>query len=275
MSRVLRIADVCRELGRSPDCIRDWVRREILPATRSPSGQLQFDPHDVQAVKRGDLAPQMEEPAPRQAEPSEGQPTEAQPRQTRHPTWDEMAPWDRDVEQARASVEIERLNTDLEGVRAERERVQQAAARASNQENAAAAERERLAKLKQHAKTYSWIPSEIEPQATAEIERFVTSEQVPSWLQTHEQTEIVMGHVRRFVQAWSSECTSKLIADMSDRVEKSRRDRDAARQRTEEETRQREIEKRKQAEIEQARATENRRTAERAKRRAEREGMGP
>lgn len=250
MSRVFRIADVCRELGRSPDCIREWVRRGILPATRSPSGQLQFDPRDVQAVKRGDLAP----PVDGQVAPAEIQAPEAQPHQPRRPAWEEMAPWDQDVEQARASVEVERLNTDLAGVRAERERAQQGAARAKDDESAAEAERERLTKLKQHARLYSWVPSEIEAQVTAEIERFVTSAQVPAWLSSYQQSELVLDRVRQIVRAWQEERTAKINAEIDERREKARQ----------------EAEKRKQAATPLTPAVDLR-TMERARRREERQ----
>lgn len=260
MSRVFRIADVCRELGRSPDCIRDWVRRGILPATRSPSGQLQFDPRDVQAAKRGDLAP----PVDQQAAPDEIQPPEAHPRQPRRPGWEEMAPWDQDVEQARASVEVERLSTDLAGVRAERERAQQATARAKEDESAAEAERERLTKLKQHAKLYSWIPSEIEARVTAEIERFVTSAQVPTWLTPYEQSQLVLDHVRQLVSAWQEERTAQMIAKIDERRKKTQQER--------EEEERRAAEKKKQSAPPPA-PTVDPRTVDRARRREERQHM--
>jgi predicted glycoside hydrolase/deacetylase ChbG (UPF0249 family) len=132
-----------------------------------------------------------------------------------------MPPWAQEVEQARASVEVERLNTDLAGVVAERERAQQAAGRARQEESLAAAERERLTKLKQHAKLYSLIPTEIEAQVTAEIERFVISAQIPAWLDTFQQTELVMDHVRRLVRAWQDERVAALRATLDERREKA------------------------------------------------------
>jgi DNA-binding transcriptional MerR regulator len=270
MSRVLRIAEVCRELGRSPDCIRDWVRRGILPATRAPSGQLQFDARDVQAIKRGDMAPALEKELPVPGPTLEDQP--GQPPEPRRPKWEDLAPWDQEVHQAKATVEVERLNTELEGVRAERNRSQEVADRAKAEEASAKAERERLTRLKQQARVNSWIPSEIEARVIAEIERFVTSEQVPAWLPGSQQTEIVMGHVRRLVSAWSQEQTAKMISAIEEHNEKARREREKASQDLEQ-FRQREVEKRKQAEAEQARAVVEKRAAERARRRAEREGI--
>jgi MerR HTH family regulatory protein len=268
MSRVLRIAEVCRELGRSPDCIRDWVRRGILSATRTPSGQLQFDPRDVQAIKRGDLAPPVvEEPGaediPRVAE--------SQP-EARRPRWEEMAPWDQEIHQARASVEVERFNTELERLRAERSGAQEAANRAKAEEAGARTERERLTRLKQHARTYSWIPTEIEPRVTAEIERFVTSEQVPAWLPEQQQTQIVMNHVRALVAAWSQEQTAKMLAKIDDQREKRRQEEAKSREEWQR-TIQKLAEDRKVQEEAQALAAEEKRAAERARRRAERESM--
>src|SRR5882724_8501301 len=99
MSRVMRIAEVCRELGCSPDCIRDWVRRGILPATRAPSGQLQFDSRDVQAVKRGEMAPSIEDAptTPKADDPASDAP---KPQEAQRPRWEEMAPWDQEIQQA-------------------------------------------------------------------------------------------------------------------------------------------------------------------------------
>lgn len=266
MSRVLRIAEVCRELGRSPDCIRDWVHRGILPATRSPSGQLQFDPRDVQAIKRGELAPAVGAPAHRQPDPMDPAPLdptspEAPPRQPRRPPWEEMAPWDQQVEQAKASVDVERLNTELESVRDERDRVHQAAARMRSEGAAEAAERGRLTRLKQQARLQSWVPRDIEARVTAEIERFVTSEQVPAWLSSLEQSNLVLAHVRGIVRAWSDEQTSKAIAQIKEAFEKPRQLR--------EESRKREEEKRKEAEL---KPTPDSRALDRARRRQEREG---
>lgn len=268
MSRVLRIAEVCRELGRSPDCIRDWVRRGILPATRTPSGQLQFDPRDVGAIKRGELAPPPVEDI-REAASEAPAPT---PQETRRPRWEEMAPWDQEIHQARASVEVERFNTELERIRAERSGTEEATQRAKAQEAGAQAERERLTRLKQHARSSSWIPTEIEARITAEIERFVTSEQVPAWLPEYQQTQIVMNHVRGLVGAWQQEQTNKMFAQIDEQREKRRQEEAKSREEWQR-TVQKLGEDRKRQEEAQARVAEEKRAAERARRRSERESM--
>lgn len=274
MSRVLRIADVCRQLGRSADCIRDWVRRGILPATRTPSGQLQFDIRDVRAIKRGDLASTPETSArvsrPSAAEPSQPPPTPELPR----PKWEEMAPWDQELEQTKASVEVERLNAELAKAQTERQVAKQLLDRAVAEEAAAQAERERITRLKQHAEMYSFIPPEIESRVTSEIDRFVTSEQVPAWLPEHQQTEVVMDHVRGLVKVWSQEQTAKMLATIDEQREKRRREQEEARQEWER-ARQRARERGEQVEAEQLLAAQERRVAERARRRAERESWGP
>jgi hypothetical protein len=185
-----------------------------------------------------------------------------------------MAPWDQEVEQARASVEVERLNAELTKVQTERQVAKKLVDRAVAEESAAQAEFERLTRLKQHARMYSVIPQEIEPKVIAEIERFVTSEQVPVWLPEHQQTEVVMDHVRGLVKAWSQEQTTKMLATIEEQREQRRREQEQARQEWER-SRQRARESREQVEAEQLRAAEERRVAERARRRAEREAGDP
>ena len=273
MSRVLRIADVCRQLGRSADCIRDWVRRGILPATRTPSGQLQFDIRDVRAIKRGDLASTLET-SPRVSKTSAAEPSQPPTPELPRPRWEEIAPWDQEVHQARASVEVERLNAELAKAQTERQVTKQLLDRAVAEEAAAQVERERLTRLKQNARMYSFIPPEIQPRVTSEIDRFVTSEQVPAWLPAHQQTEVVMDHVRGLVKVWSQEQTTKMLATIDEQREKRRREQEQARQKWER-SREQARDRREQVEAEQLRAAQETRVAERARHRAEREGLGP
>lgn len=275
MSRVLRIAEVCRELGRSRDCIRDWVKRGMLPATRAPSGQLQFDPAKIEAIKRGEMAPpeqaHLQAPKRRIQEP----PNNRIPAPRRRRLEEDLAPWDQEVHQARAAVEVERLSKELEIVRAEHDRVKELARTTREEEGRILAEQERLTALKRYARLHSRIPDEIVAELTAEIERFVTSEQVPAWLPNRQQTEIVLNYVRQRIRNWTKEQADRLVANFEESLAQAKRKREEDRF-NQETSRRKEAERRNRAATERAhRIDEERRAADRARRRAERQAGVP
>ncbi|RCJ03223.1 MerR family transcriptional regulator, partial [Cupriavidus necator] len=53
MSKVYRINEFAKRIGRAPSTVRRWEREGILAAKRLPSGHRYFDESDVRATLGG------------------------------------------------------------------------------------------------------------------------------------------------------------------------------------------------------------------------------
>ncbi|MDW3689229.1 helix-turn-helix domain-containing protein, partial [Cupriavidus sp. CV2] len=53
MSKVYRINEFAKRIGRAPSTVRRWEREGILAAKRLPSGHRYFDESDVRAMLGG------------------------------------------------------------------------------------------------------------------------------------------------------------------------------------------------------------------------------
>ena len=53
MSKIYRISEFAKRIGRAPSTVRRWEREGILTAKRLPSGQRYFDESDVRAMLGG------------------------------------------------------------------------------------------------------------------------------------------------------------------------------------------------------------------------------
>jgi excisionase family DNA binding protein len=190
MTAPLRIGEAAQRLGVTPDTVRDWVRKGYLSASRTPTGQLVFDVEEVEALRRGE--PQLVE-APEKEE------TSTPPRsdeRSRSSTWKDLAPWQTEIESARASLTLDELEAERELRADERERARLAREREEQASARTEAARQRIAHQKKRVFQTLWIETEYRPRVAAAIESFATLEQVPAWLSDAEQYDLIATHAR-------------------------------------------------------------------------------
>jgi excisionase family DNA binding protein len=187
VDRYVRIGDAAQQLGVSVDTMRRWAEEGIIAGYRSPGGQVKFLQRDVR-----DLLTRSDEPRPsrRVADVARANLTGVSPDETKPlpaARWKDLPPW----EQRRAEVEtdlaIERLTAEREQERADVDRMEQ-------EERARASEVARLVELKRLGRI-SVTTSEATDEAIRELERYVTSEQIPAWLSKWEQVRMVQTFV--------------------------------------------------------------------------------
>jgi len=102
-----------------------------------------------------------------------------------------LPPWEQRKAEAEAELEVERMTREREEEQAETER--QLAARESRR-----TEKVRLDELKRGGKLWCW-DTEYIPLVVRRLEEYVTTEQVPSWLSSWEQQNVVQQFVRNLV----------------------------------------------------------------------------
>lgn len=195
MAAPLRVGDVAQRLGLSTDTIRDYVRRKILRATRSPTGQLFFHEEDVDALLRGEVHPEPIRETPTVPEaPIPEQPARVAP-------WKELAPWQTEVESARASLLLDGLEAEREQRAEERERERRKREHDEQESVRLETDRLRIEKQKRIVFQLVWIEPEFRPQVAAGIEKFATTDRVPAWLSDSEQIELIATHARSILDA--------------------------------------------------------------------------
>lgn len=199
MSAPWRIGEVAQRLGLSTDTVREYVRRGILPATRSPSGQLLFEEEDVETIRRGEVRTNSVRgatEAPKQPKVDD---------QVGMPAWKALAPWQTDVEAARASLMLDDLEAERERREEEREAERHRRTLTSQRSAASGAERQRVERHKQRVFRTMWIPQEFRPQVAARIQAFATPGQIPPWLSDAEQYEMLWTHARTVLDQLTAE----------------------------------------------------------------------
>jgi excisionase family DNA binding protein len=186
MDRYVRIGDAAQQLGVSVDTMRRWAEEGIIVAYRSPGGQVKFLQRDVR-----ELLTRSDEPRPPRRVPDVTRgslgdsPDEAKAAPVSR--WKDLPPW----EQRRAEVETD---IAIERLTAARERELGDADRMEREETARAAEVARLTELKRLGRMCVTSSDAID-EVIRELERYVTSEQIPTWLSKWEQTRMVQTFV--------------------------------------------------------------------------------
>jgi excisionase family DNA binding protein len=204
MSRFIRIGDAARQLGVSVDTVRRWADDEKITAYRSPGGQLQFLESDVRRLhtvaetRRASVSHRQDQKEQPPAEDvsdvmvDSTQKTLRPTRESRAPDWHDLPPWEQHRREVEADLAIDRLYE-------ERDREKEEEQRDTATQSQIIAERARLAQLKQHGKMWCF-ELRFEALVIRELERFVTSNQVPSWIPIWEQQRIVADFVQRLVR---------------------------------------------------------------------------
>jgi excisionase family DNA binding protein len=187
MDRYVRIGDAAQQLGVSVDTMRRWAEEGVIAAYRSPGGQVKFLQRDVR-----ELLTRTDEPRPSRrtddvarANLSGVSPDETKPSQA--PRWKDLSPW----EQRRAEVETD---IAIERLTAARDRELSDADRLDREERERASEVSRLTELKRLGRICI-TTSDATDEVIRELERYVTSEQIPSWLSKWEQNRMVQTFV--------------------------------------------------------------------------------
>jgi excisionase family DNA binding protein len=187
MDRYVRIGDAAQQLGVSVDTMRRWAEEGIIAAYRSPGGQVKFLQCDVR-----ELLTRSDEPRPPRRVPDIARaghngisPDEAKAAAASR--WKELPPW----EQRRAEVETD---IAIERLTAARERELADADRMERDEKERTSEIARLTELKKLGRMCVTM-SEAVDEVIRELERYVTSEQIPTWLSKWEQTRMVQTFV--------------------------------------------------------------------------------
>lgn len=200
MPAPLRVGDVAQQLGVSPDTVREYVRRGYLRATRTPTGQFLFDEQDVDLVRRGD--PVTPPPPPAELPPP---PATSRTENATEPRWQKLAPWETDVEAAKASLTLDELEAERERRADAREQDRRLREEKEQVAQHTAVERQRLQRQKQRVFQTICMDSEQRPRIARAIEEFVTSERVPPWLTDGQQLELIATHARSVLSVLRSE----------------------------------------------------------------------
>jgi excisionase family DNA binding protein len=187
MDRYVRIGDAAQQLGVSVDTMRRWADEGIIVAYRSPGGQVKFLQRDVRELLTRSDEPRSPRRIPDVTRGSLNGDSPDEAKASPAPRWKDLPPW----EQRRAEVETD---IAIERLTAARERELGDADRMEREETARAAEVARLTELKKLGRMCVTSSDAID-EVIRELERYVTSEQIPTWLSKWEQTRMVQTFV--------------------------------------------------------------------------------
>lgn len=200
----VRIGDAARLLGVSVDTMRRWADEGVVTAYRSPGGQVKFRQRDVQELlTRRDTPSRIRRAGEGPSDATAEEQEEGAPRVQRSPTpkWQDLAPWEKRRAEVETELEIERLTATREQERAAEDRQ-------LLEDGSRAAEAVRLTELKRFGRLCCWS-FEATSEVVRELERFVTSEQIPPWLSKWEQTQVVQTFVQEVVEKVKVEKAAK------------------------------------------------------------------
>ncbi len=196
MAKLLTVAEASKLLGVSSDTVRRWVEDGALPAIRTMGGHLRLRESDVAAFRRQ----AQDGGAARDGSTRSA----AQAREPEPPEWQRLPPWEQKKAELKANLEIQDLM-------AERRRQRRERARERLEERRRAAEEKRLNELKLYG--LSMLPiwySNHKPRLIKVLERFVTSENIPPYLDEWEQRQMVCNRVLQFNRAlWDTSRRSR------------------------------------------------------------------
>ena len=190
----MRIGDAAQRLGISTDTVREWVRKGLLVASYTPTGQLVFDASDVEAVRSGNRRPTTALTPTSQAMAAKAD------ERPRTPAWKELAPWQAELEAERAALALDELRAQRERRDEEREEERCKRGRIEAQTAQRAAEIRRLQQVKLEVFRLLYIDAEARAEVAAGIDAFATPEQVPGWLSHAEQFDLVAKKARQIIE---------------------------------------------------------------------------
>jgi hypothetical protein len=200
-NRFLRIGEAAALLDVCTDSLRQWDRTGVLRAQRTATGQRQYLREEVEAFARRRMARPSPPPTP---EPPVLRTSVTSPMRSNGaqsffpgPSGGSITPWEDEVAEARAEVEILKAHAEGEALRRADEAHAEAAAHRAKEEQAQRETEQRLRQLKSYGRSLAGnLPVEWKACVVALLEDFVTARQFPISLSDQEAYAIVQDRVR-------------------------------------------------------------------------------
>jgi excisionase family DNA binding protein len=229
--RFLRISEAAAIVGVSVDTLRHWDSTGVLHAHRTPSGQRQYLLRDVEEYvrrKKG-TAPALRTAATPNSPTPKAAPAQAwaQRPTIRGRPLGPMGPWDDEVAEANAQVQILRAQAESDALRRASTAEAEAAARRAEDQRVASEMERRLEELKSFGRSLAInLPANWMARVVAMLEEFVTARQFPRSLSDREAYVMVRAHVDHLVtelRVKDDEANSRAWAKMDREREDTRR----------------------------------------------------
>lgn len=219
---MVRLSEAAARLSVSPATLRSYCDRSLIQYREMPNGERRFELEWLDLFRESNGNSSRRNRQPDQPEIEDAEPAE---RTRTRPKWKErVPPWERKALAAESQIKIERARQEVERLRADEEVRQLEAERVTQVREAERREDVRIVGLKQAARAaIPWYPSDLQRHILPEINEWVTSRNVPSYLSPIEQ--------RNLVTAFVLEKSSALIAErkrQSDREGAERAQREKA-----------------------------------------------
>lgn len=200
---MLRLSEAAALLGVAPATLRSYCDRGLVAFQQMPNGERRFRRADVVAFKRGE--DRRQEHAGTAPVGDAAADTVLENRGRRN--WeDTVPPWERRAHAAKAEIEVERSRQAVNRLRAEE------AAQAAQAESAAELARvqqletARLLGLKQHGRSLClFASSDVERLVVRDLERWVTSANVPAFLTVWDQRRLVSDYAHSRAAGYENE----------------------------------------------------------------------
>jgi len=208
---MLRLSEAAARLSVSPATLRSYCDRGLIQYREMPNGERRFELEWLDLFRESNgnnsrRTRQLDQPEIEDPEPAE--------RTRTRPKWKErVPPWERKALAAESQIKIERARQEVDRLRADEEARQLEAERAAEIREAGRREEARIVALKQAGRAaIPWYPSDLQRHILPEIDEWVTSRNVPSYLSPVEQ--------RNLVTAFVLEKSSALIAERRRQTER-------------------------------------------------------
>ena len=219
MKRTLSPREAADLLGITVETLRRWESEGAVRAVRTLGGQRRYSAREVRALRsagtRRNHAVSGRPSLGTEESAAPEQPSNAPPPPAPSPT---LPPWERRVREEQADLAITRLRSeraalvraerDAASARAEREAAERASAEAearAAQEHSEAEDRERqrLAALRDFGNALArFAPPEYQIRVVQDLQRFVTTDELPVAMGDFLAREHVRARVDRILNAW-------------------------------------------------------------------------
>lgn len=200
---MLRLSEAAALMGVAPATLRSYCDRGLVPFQPMPNGERRFRRADVVAFKRGEAGGQ-EHAGPL---PVSDAAAEALIESRGRRNWeDTVPPWERRAHAAKAEIEVERSRQAVNRLRAEEAAQAAQAESAAELARAQQLEATRLLGLKQHGRSLClFASSDVERLVVRDLERWVTSANVPAFLTVWDQRRLVSDYAQSRAAGYEKE----------------------------------------------------------------------
>lgn len=198
---MLRLSEAAALLGVAPATLRSYCDRGLVAFQQMPNGERRFRRADVVAFKRGEARRQEHA----RTVPASDADALIESRGRRN--WeDTVPPWERRAHAAKAEIEVERSRQAVNRLRAEEAAQAAQAESAAELARAQQLEATRLLGLKQHGRSLCLFgSSSVERLVVRDLERWVTSANVPAFLTVWDQRRLVSDYAHSRAAGYENE----------------------------------------------------------------------